>query len=54
MESRPLGRVLAVVLIGAGVITMLATGGEPSDELIREYFSRRPVEGPASRPSASR
>ena len=36
----PLGAVLALVLIGAGVITMLATGGERSDEsMIRKYFS---------------
>ena len=36
----PLGLVLVVVLLGAGVITMLATGGEPSDEsVVRKYFS---------------
>ncbi len=36
----PLGAVLAVVLIGAGVIAMLATGGEPSDQsLVRKYFA---------------
>jgi hypothetical protein len=36
----PLGLVLVVVLLGAGVITMLATGGGPSpEELIRNYFA---------------
>jgi hypothetical protein len=36
----PLGAVLAVVLLAAGVVTMLATGGEPGPEaLIRKYFS---------------
>jgi hypothetical protein len=36
----PLGLVLVVVLLVAGVVTMLATGGEPSDEaLVRKYFA---------------
>ena len=36
----PLGLVLVVVLLAAGVVTMLATGGEPSNEsLVRKYFA---------------
>lgn len=36
----PLGAVLFVFLLGAGVVAMLAAGGEPSSEsLIRKYFS---------------
>jgi hypothetical protein len=36
----PIGLVLVVVLLVAGVVTMLATGGEPSDEaLVRKYFA---------------
>jgi hypothetical protein len=36
----PLGAVLVVVLLSAGVITMLATGGEQRDEsLVRKYFA---------------
>src|SRR5262245_40166248 len=35
-----LGLVLVVVLLGAGVITVLATGGEPSDaSRVRKYFA---------------
>lgn len=38
----PLGAVIFVFLVGAGVVAMVATGGEPSSEtLIRKYFSSR-------------
>jgi hypothetical protein len=41
-----LGAVIFVFLVGAGVVAMLATGGEPSSEsLIRKYFSSRPGGG---------
>ena len=35
----PLGLVLVVVLLGAGVVTMLATGGKRPEEVIQGYFS---------------
>jgi hypothetical protein len=35
----PLGLVLVVVLLGAGVVAMLATGGDSPEKVIQRYFS---------------
>jgi hypothetical protein len=50
----PLGAVLVVVVLGAGFLTMVATGGEPDpEELIRKYFAS-PAGGGASPEQARR